>query len=165
MRLEIQNTGGNESGSRLPFPSSVTRLRLFSTITQNTVLNAQNVIVSSRHGLQWTRSVSLQYGRIASSHALFSIAKQNTALSNAPSVAANSRTKKRRIKFVPVPQLGGCPLTPYQHYDAKHRFECPECDDEFTTQAAMEQVLIIFLDLTTTRIFTRTFSTTMQNTV
>ena len=25
-----------------------------------------------------------------------------------------------------------------QHYDAEHRFECPICDDEFTTEGARD---------------------------
>lgn len=31
-----------------------------------------------------------------------------------------------------------------QHYDAKHRFECTECDDEFTTEADRDQVRSFF---------------------
>jgi len=31
-------------------------------------------------------------------------------------------------------------LTVPQHYDAKHRFECTECDDEFTTEEARDEV-------------------------
>ena len=31
-------------------------------------------------------------------------------------------------------------LTVPQHYDAKHRFECTECDDKFTTEAARDEV-------------------------
>jgi len=27
-----------------------------------------------------------------------------------------------------------------QHYNAKHRFECSECDDEFTTEEARDEV-------------------------
>ena len=38
---------------------------------------------------------------------------------------------------VPSPD---CPLTFPQHYNAKHRFECPECDDEFTTEEARDEV-------------------------
>jgi hypothetical protein len=51
---------------------------------------------------------------------------------------------KGGIQFVPVSGLGGCFLTLYQHYNLKHRFKCPDCDDEFKTQAAVDQVLIFF---------------------
>jgi len=70
----------------------------------------------------------------------FSTTKRNTVLLNAPSATANLILRKQWIKFVLSPVLGDRILTLFQHYDAKHRFECPECDDEFTTQAAMNQV-------------------------
>ena len=70
----------------------------------------------------------------------FSTTKQNTPLLNALSATANSILRKRRTRLVFSPVLGGHILTFFQHYDAKHRFKCPECNDEFTTQVAMDQV-------------------------
>ena len=71
----------------------------------------------------------------------FSTTKQNIALSNALSVTVNSGPRTRRIRLVFSPVLEGYLLICFfQHYDAKHCFECPDCDDEFTTQAAMDQV-------------------------
>ena len=38
-----------------------------------------------------------------------------------------------------------CLLTLPQHYNAKHCFECTECDDEFTTEAARDEVRLFLL--------------------
>lgn len=92
-----------------------------------------------------------------------STTKQDIALLNALSVTANSEPRRRWIRLVSSPVLEGYLLTSFQHYDTKHRFECPECDDEFTTQAAMDQVPFP-PDYVMTWFLTRTFSTTMRST-
>ena len=63
---------------------------------------------------------------------------QSTA-SNAQSVILCSRHRLGWIRFAFNPTVNSYVLTAFQHYDARHRFECPECDDEFTTWAAMDQ--------------------------
>ena len=52
-------------------------------------------------------------------------------------------------------------VTPPQHYAAKHRFECNECDDEFTTEEARDEVRSLWR-LLAGQILTRSPSTTMQ---
>lgn len=52
-------------------------------------------------------------------------------------------------------------LTLLQHYDAKHRFECDECDEEFTTEAARDEVQSFcqFLE----QVLTQSLSTAMKS--
>lgn len=91
----------------------------------------------------------------------FSTIKRNIVPLSAPSATANLILRRQWIKFVFSPVLGSRILTFFQHYDVKHRFECPECDDEFTTQAAMNQVSF---SSTAQRLafFTRIRSTTIK---
>ena len=76
-----------------------------------------------------------------------SITRQYTVDFNALSATANSGRRMRWIKSVFNPMANDHLLTVFQHYDAKHRFECPECDDEFTTQAAVDQVSLSAIPL------------------
>ena len=70
----------------------------------------------------------------------FSTTKQTIALLNALSATTNSKLRRQWTRLAFNPVLGGHILTFFQHYGAKHRFKCPECDDEFTTQVAIDQV-------------------------
>lgn len=60
---------------------------------------------------------------------------------SARSVAANFGRRQRwtRSRLI-FPVFRNPLLTCPQHYDAKHRFECPECNGEFTTESARDQV-------------------------
>ena len=61
-------------------------------------------------------------------------------VSNAPSVTVNLRARSRWIRFSFIPVLDSQMLTIAQHYDAKHRFECSECDREFKSTKSMNNV-------------------------
>ena len=71
----------------------------------------------------------------------FSTTKPNIPLLYAPSAAANLTPRREWIKFVFSPVLGDHTLMLFQHYNTKHRFACPKCNEVFTTQAAMDLVL------------------------
>jgi len=71
----------------------------------------------------------------------FSTTKQNIPLLYAPSAAASLTPRRGWIKFAPNHVLGDHTLTLFQHYNTKHRFGCPKCNEVFTTQAAMDLVL------------------------
>ena len=70
----------------------------------------------------------------------FSTTKQSIPFLNALSATANSILRRLWTRLVFNPVLDDHTLTFFQHYGANHRFGCPKCDDEFTTQAAVNQV-------------------------
>ena len=45
-----------------------------------------------------------------------------------------------KVPVCPQATFRDYPLMLPQHYDAKHRFECSECDEEFTTEEARDEV-------------------------
>ena len=75
-----------------------------------------------------------------------------------PSATPDSIPRRRWTRLVFSPVLDDHTLTFFQHYDAKHRFKCPECDDEFTTQVAMNQVSFSSTELRL-GLFTHIYST------
>ena len=67
--VEFRNKEAMNQVQVFPFSSPLSCLRLFSTTPQNTGLNAQSVIVCTRRGPKWIRSIFIQRIQITSSPA------------------------------------------------------------------------------------------------
>jgi hypothetical protein len=71
---------------------------------------------------------------------IFSTTRKSTARWSAPSVTANSKLRRRWIRFTISPLFGIHLLTNIQHRRAKHRVECSECDREFDSEESMNKI-------------------------
>ena len=100
-----------------------------------------NAAVNSDQRVRWKRFAFPFKRRPATVYRHFPSTTTRNIVSSVPSVTMNSRQRQIGIRFVHFVVFQSGTDAVHQHHEATHRsIECPQCDREFETQNAMDQV-------------------------